>query len=71
MSLQGQLRCYLEQRFKFRLWIHTCASSDNRLHDSGRNADRQGIFLQREKAVECIDGDTIVLRLVLKMRSLI
>ena len=42
---------------KFALWIDTCLSINNTLHDSGRAVEKSGVFLQIEKAPESSGGD--------------
>ena len=42
---------------KFNLWIDTRSSTNNTLHDSGREVEKSGILLQIEKASEPSGGD--------------
>ena len=53
---------------KFALWIDTCSSIDNTLHDSGRAVEKNGILLQIEKALETSGGDLTCYVFSLKMR---
>ena len=42
---------------KFGLWIDTCLSTDNALHDSSRAVEKSGILFQIEKSAESSDSD--------------
>ena len=43
---------------KFRLWVHTCLSTDNTLHGISRRVEKSGVLLlQIEKVPETSNGD--------------